>query len=414
MIYPFLPQGPGLEDTIRRRFRDGTGNTVDDTAQFLMQMAQIGPRTEAPEPMQVDGSSVIGLTPEQTTRLMESVQAENQFNAQSAAAQNAQRDRRIDGLNETVFRAREALERKQERERERREQRQQPQYIQGPNGQLTELTPGLDGKPPTTREVMPRQSAPARLTPIRTVDAAGNPVTRYDAPQPGQEYPAYVRPEASQGTAEGGGVVSPTGAAYAIQTLRNQGMTPEQISANFPQLAPYLVGVESGIDPAQETEKRRFIQSFIQKYGGIDAIPEAERTWAALNGQPIPRLPIEKVAEGVEGSRKTIGEHLVSQGFTVPEAVEYLNRIGKSDNVKWFFQGADAPTDPEQWGNDQVVGQADAAEPPVVVDLNNGQVVPQQSGGTTQAGAPVERTLKDGTKVLVQRGPDGKWMEVPR
>lgn len=159
MLYPFFPKTPtpGLEHAIQQNFLDGNGDPAMDTAQYLMQMAQIGPRAQAPEPMELDGGSVIGLTPEMTTRLMEQIQQENQFNEQSTAAQNARRDSRIDGLNETVFRAREALQRKRERDAERRAQQQEPRYFQGPGGQITELTPGMGDAAPTTRQVVEAQ-----------------------------------------------------------------------------------------------------------------------------------------------------------------------------------------------------------------------------------------------------------------
>lgn len=108
-----------LDDPDEKRKR-GTGTELAD---YLMKMAQLPAAAEEPEPITVSGSSVIGLSPDQTTRLLDRVQKQSQFESAMAREQNRTRERAIEGLNEKVFRAREMEDRRKESAAAKQEER---------------------------------------------------------------------------------------------------------------------------------------------------------------------------------------------------------------------------------------------------------------------------------------------------
>ncbi len=120
-----VPFGP--DEEFLRRLSDTHEAAPDPTwgtANLLMQMATMPPPAQQPVKPRVSGSDVIGLSPEQTTQLLNRVQQQAQWDASLANEQNARRDRAIEGLNERVFRARDAEADRRARAEAQRQQQQ--------------------------------------------------------------------------------------------------------------------------------------------------------------------------------------------------------------------------------------------------------------------------------------------------
>jgi hypothetical protein len=83
---------------------------------YLMQLATMPQPVSEKEPIRLSGGDVVGLTAEQTDRAMSRIQAENQYNQGLAQRQREQRDRKIEGMNSRIFRAKEMERRARQRD----------------------------------------------------------------------------------------------------------------------------------------------------------------------------------------------------------------------------------------------------------------------------------------------------------
>lgn len=430
MLFPFNLQSDAaqMDPEKKRRFLQermlNADNPVLGTTEMLLGMANAIPQQQ-PERATVSGSSVIGMTPEQTTALLDRVARQNQFEAGINQQEKARQDRKIEGFGERVFRARELQQQRELRQREREDDRAYQQEQQSEQrlyeqnrwaeqqamGQVQTKPDGSQvriWRDPETGEMMQEDFAPRQPKGgFQTVlGEDGNPVRKWM--QEGEQAPAYVR----GGAPGAGGATSPTQAAYAIAELRRQGLSLEQIGQRFPQLASFVQGIDSSApDPAFDKEKRAFIARYIQNQVGVEpqeAIQQAEQIWGAMNGTPIPPRPIAQMAaelgagdKGVKG-REKLGMALLQQGYPLPDIVQYLNTAGVVDNIAW---GRDNTADPAQWGNDQAA-QAPQAQPvaPVQPQVNS---VPWTVGGAQQPPAPAQPIDQNAAAMMGTMGGKG-------
>jgi hypothetical protein len=110
---------PFLLSSNRRRDKD---DPVMDTTAMLLQLAGNRPSAPAASPT-VSGADVIGLGAENTNALMNRLQQSAQFEAALASQERARSDRQLEGMGETVFRAREQEQLMKERRRAERQVR---------------------------------------------------------------------------------------------------------------------------------------------------------------------------------------------------------------------------------------------------------------------------------------------------
>lgn len=406
MAFPFFPSISPQTDPeqvrglLRRRFLDEQ-DPAGATAQYLMGLAAVPQHASTPEPRTVSGGSVIGLTPEQTNDLLNRVQTQNDMDQRIALEQNNARARSLENMGERIYRASEAEKNRAERAAEREAERRQPRYMSGPNGQITEITPGTNGQPASTATLQEGQDKPARYQQVEYEKTGpdGNPIRVFRTFDPttgtlGDEQVLGNKP-AHAGVGGGG---TPSSIAYTIDTLRRQGMTPEMISKNFPTLAPYLAGASEDADRV----KQKFIEQYVMRHGAEKQL-EAEQAYAGIHGLPAPPPPLPKIADAAKASgltdRKELGLFLISRGYAGPEIVQYLNSNGILQNLSWW----DSVNDPNQWGNSgqPIPGAANTPTPPVT---------PPPAGAAPSAQPQGEMREKDGMKFM--KNAEGKWVRV--
>lgn len=129
MLYPFNddPAWAGIDPAAKRAYFRKRMLEAEDpvmgSTEYILGMMPSVPQVMPARRASVSGSSVVGLTPEQTTALLDRVQQQNQMEQRVEQEEQARRDRRIEGFGERVFRARELEQARRERYVERMEAR---------------------------------------------------------------------------------------------------------------------------------------------------------------------------------------------------------------------------------------------------------------------------------------------------
>lgn len=301
------------------------------TARLLMQMGQLGQQNAMPQRPSVSGSDVIGLSPEQTTSLLNRMEQSAQFEASLADRQNARQQAIIEGMNDRVFRAREL-----EKDRRTR-RRQQRQYEQGREerwrreqelGNLQRMPDGSLARvfmDPETGQLTQEPFADAPEPDPRYFQQGG----QLGSVQDGAWVPVEGAPSVPVGSrggasaAQAGGTaanMSPTQRVYAIAELRRQGFKDNQIREMMPGLLPEDPGSDSWfgwfgqqLETVPEIARGMFVET--QKVKALNRLEE--------------RKAEAKRAEKAEAYRNRIIDQLTSdevEPMAFEAAVEEANR----------------------------------------------------------------------------------------
>jgi len=400
----------------RSAFRDtiSTGGPIFATMQALQAMNQPAP----PTPRTVSGSSVIGLTPEQTSHLLDRVQRQNEVEQQMYQHQQDQLRAEADARAGRVFSAAEAEKNRQhadEIERKRIEKQIQMEKWKQQQPKMTQVSgaPGYAIQETTNPATGARESSVVKLPnadliPQKPTDANahGTWVDTYGPDgktvvkrfiTPGHEGDVQVAPSPVQ--------TQLTPAQQADIDLRVQKMFDD---AGLP---PDVKKEAWGIYKASgEVPNIDYVAG--KKHFTTVTNPDGSKTYKAVEEGDQVAPPTKGKAAQFDPNKATM---LVRRtfGLQASSPTSAANRKQALDAVATQFPGHEAEIN--QWADSvwpaPKAGWFSDAEPNYYLPTTTSSTGTRGSDGGNNPPV-VERTLKNGTKVKVRMTADGQWEKV--
>jgi hypothetical protein len=361
---------------------------------------------QAPTPRTLSGGDVVGLLPEQYNKLADRVQQQNIIDQQAYTSQQNQlrdeqlvREGRVMSLRDANARRQADINlenmRLEQRAQAERELQMTPKITSLGDGYVLETAYDEAGTPSTkVYQAAGADKMPGDQKLITTYDEQGNAVRTVDAPgvNVGQKPPTPVTPQQRSSVLSdflGMEVLNNETGKYEPVDLQFADTLTDGYFANNGRLV-FPPGQDLKIRKAKGSDSSTQIVTHEDGSKTLEPKEEGMQTQPPSNKDPFVYLQKTFGVKWAEGDKQTMANALAAAGFNAEQTEQALGKQ-KTEGYIWDKENYTIPTAPA------------AAAP-----------VPTGATPAANPNKPVERTLKDGTKVMVQLQPDGTWAEVSK